>query len=95
MILRNVEIKGERYATECLITIDRLLKHYFEGIQETRKDFEKREIPTIDITQKTNELLEKVMNQLNEQKEPESWILRSDILGIALEDYAKKLGMSY
>ena len=91
MILNNVEKKGEKYATECILTIDRLLKHYSEGMQETRKDFEKGEIPTIDITEKTNELLKKITDQLNENKEQEKWVLKSDVIGIALEEYAKKL----
>ena len=93
MILKNVDAKGERYATECLITIDRLLKHYVEGVQENRKDFEKIEIPTIDITQKTNELLEKITNHLNENKEPEKWVLKSDVIHIALENYAQQKNM--
>ena len=91
MILKNVETKDERYATECILTIDRLLEHYYEGIQESRKDFEKREIPTIDITQKTNELLEKIKSSLNENKEPENWLLESDIIKVVLEEYSKKL----
>lgn len=90
MILKNLETKGERYATECILTIDRLLKHYIEGIQ----DFEKREIPTIDITQKTNELLENITNHLNENKKPEDWTLKSDVVHVALEEYWKKLEMN-
>ena len=93
MILNNIDKKGEKYATECLITIDRLLSHYFDGIKEDRKDFEKTEIPTVDITKKTDELLERIMNQLNEMKKPEEWILKSDIIDIALEEYVKKFGI--
>lgn len=93
MILKNVETKGERYATECTLTLDRLLKHYIEGIQETRKEFERTEIPTIDITQTTNELLGQITDQLNENKEPEEWLLKSDVVHIALEEYRKKIEM--
>lgn len=70
-----------------------MLKHYYESLQITGNDFEKRRLPMTDITEKTEELLNKVVNQLNENKKPEEWILKSDILGNALEEYATKLGI--
>ena len=51
------------------------------------------EIPTIDISQKTSEFLERITNRFNENKQPEEWKLNSDIVHIALEEYRKKLKM--
>jgi len=69
------------------------LQYYYKGINDSRKDFERTEIPVVDITHKSNDFLEKIMKILNENKEPEEWVLKPDIVTLALEDYAKKLSI--
>jgi len=38
MILENVDKKGEKYATECIIAIDKLIKLYVEDIQDPKRE---------------------------------------------------------
>jgi hypothetical protein len=89
MILDNVDKKGDKYAVECLYTIDKLIKLYSEAKHEY-EDFQTSEIPTIEISNETNDLLDKIFSHVNENAKPEDYVLRPDIVHKALEDYAKK-----
>jgi hypothetical protein len=90
MILDNVEKKGEEYAIECILTIDKLTSLYSEAKHEY-DNFQKLELPTIHVTKETNELLDEIHSYLNKNKTPEDHIIRSDVVDIALHEYAKKL----
>jgi len=50
-------------------------------------------MPTINITQETNDLLENIFSRLNGNVKPEDWMLKSDFVHKALEEYATKLGL--
>lgn len=93
MILNNVEKKGERYATQCLLTIDKLASLYVEAKHEI-EGFQQMALPTIHITEKTDKLLEKIHLHLNEKKKPEDQVIKPDVIHLALKDYAKNLGVN-
>ena len=90
MILGNIEKKGEKYATECLLTIDTLVSLYTEAMEEY-ENFRKFELPTIHITNETNDLLDKIHSLLNIKRAPKNHLLRSDVVYTALNEYAKTL----
>ena len=92
MILDNVDKKGTNYATECILTIERLQTLYTEGKQEY-EDFQRIDWPTITVTKETNELLQKIHAHVNKGKKPEEHMIEFDVLDNALRCYADKLGV--
>ena len=93
MILDNIEKRGEEYTIECLQNIDRLTTQYAEA-RAQRGQLHKLNIPMIQATEETVNILKRIHTHLNENKKPEDQRHKPDVLQIALEEYAKKIGIN-
>ena len=60
---------------------------------KSTKTSKKNEWPTITVTKKTNELLQKIHAHVNKDKKPEEHMIEFDVLDNALRCYADKLGV--
>lgn len=92
MLLDNVEKQGEKYATECLIIIDRLTTQFAMAQTHLEKQQVMR-IPTVQISGAALNVLNRIHTAVNKDKIPEEHTLKPDIIHLALVEYGKKLGI--
>ena len=92
MLLNNVEKQGEKYTTECLLTIDRLTAQY-AMMRSQLEELQKMNIPMVQISGAALNVLNKIHAHVNKDKEPEEQMLKPDIVHVALVEYGQKIGI--